>query len=250
MQGAAIEYRWIGHGSGPVIILLHEGLGCVTTWRDFPDRISEATGLRCLVYSRWGYGGSDPRPLPWPIDHMEEEGELRLPGLLDALEVGDHVLWGHSDGATVALVSAGHHDDPRLRGIVSVAAHVFAGEPTGTASINRARQRYGSGELATGLARHHADPDGAFYGWADTWSQLDATSWTVERYLPGVAVPTLVVQGRDDQYGTLRQVAAICAGIGPLASSIVLDDCGHHPFSEQRDRMIAETVTFVDGLDL
>ena len=249
VDGIGIEYRWIGPRSGPVVVFLHEGLGCVTTWRDFPDRVADASGLGVVVYSRWGYGGSDPRPLPWPVDHMEGEATTRLPVLLDALDVGERILWGHSDGGTVALVYAGTQDDPLLRGVISVAAHVFAGEPIGMASIEAIRGEHATGELDERLARHHADPDGAFHGWADTWAHLDTSGWSVESHLAGVAVPTLVVQGSADEYGTLRQVDAICAGIGSGATRRVLDGCGHRPHVDAPDEMLAETLAFLGDID-
>ncbi|MFQ5516711.1 MAG: alpha/beta fold hydrolase [Acidimicrobiia bacterium] len=248
--GVGIEYTWVGPRSGPVIVFLHEGLGCVTMWRRFPEAVAAASGLGVLVYSRWGYGRSDPRPLPWPVDHMEQEARQGLPSLLDALEVGDRVLWGHSDGATISLIHGGSHDDPQLRGIISVAAHVFGGETIGMESIEAARRSYASGDLADGLARHHTDPEGAFRGWADTWARLDSEDWTVERYLPSVGVPTLVVQGTADRYGTMGQVDAICGGIGTQARRLVLDGCGHHPHQEAPEVMVRQTVRFLDDLEL
>ncbi len=250
VDGHGIEYRWTGRRRDglPVLVFLHEGLGCAGMWRDFPDRVTEATGLSALVYSRWGYGGSDPRPLPWPIDHMEREGETGLPVLLDALGVGEYVLWGHSDGASVALVAAGHHDDARLLGVISAAAHVVGGEEIGVRSIADALDRFRNDDLRSRLARYHADVDGAFHGWADTWLHPDFAAWTIERYLPGITVPTLVVQGESDQYGTLDQVRRIVDGMVVPPSTLILPDCGHHPHLEQPERMLDATAAFVRGL--
>ena len=184
--GHRIEYRWVGPevGEAPTMVFLHEGLGCVAMWRDFPDQVAEATEWGVLVYSRWGYGGSDARPLPWPIDHMEEEGETGLAALLNALDIGDHVLWGHSDGASVALVNAGHRRDPRLRGVISTAAHVFGGEEIGVQSISDADARFREGDLRDRLSKYHHDVDGAFHGWADTWLHPDFTDWSIDARRP------------------------------------------------------------------
>ncbi len=250
IEGNGIEYRWVGPrpGDAPTLVFLHEGLGCVAMWRDFPDRAADATGWGVLVYSRWGYGGSDRRPLPWPIDHMEQEGMHALPLLIDALDVGDHVLWGHSDGASVALVNAGHRRDPRLRGVISVAAHVFGGEEVGVRSIADAARRFEHGELRSRLARHHADVDGAFHGWADTWLAPGFAGWSIERFLAGIEVPTLVVQGEEDQYGTLDQVRRIEAGITAPRTTLVLPACGHHPHLERPEEALQATVRFVADL--
>jgi len=250
IHGIEIEYRWIGPGpsSAPTLVFLHEGLGSVTTWRDFPDQVVEATGWGALVYSRWGYGGSSPRPLPWPLDHMEEEAEQRLGPLLDTLGVERTVLWGHSDGATVALCYAGATSDPRLAGVFSVAAHVFGGEEHGLASIRAAARAYEDDDLRERLARHHQDVEGAFRGWADTWLDPEFEAWTVEGYLPGIEVPVRVVQCRGDQYGTLAQVEAIVRRVGSLATPVILEGCGHHPHREATDGLIEETAEFLATL--
>lgn len=248
--GHRIEYRWAGPGRGeaPTMVFLHEGLGCVSMWRDFPDQVAAATGRGVLVYSRWGYGGSDARPLPWPIDHMEQEGEEGLPALLDALDISDHVLWGHSDGASVALVNAGHRRDPRLRGVISAAAHVFGGEEIGVQSISDANARFRDGDLRERLSRYHDDVDGAFHGWADTWLHPGFMDWSIERYLPGIDVPALVIQGEEDQYGTLAQVDRIVAGMSPSPSTLILPNCGHHPHLEQPEKTLEATVAFVRSI--
>jgi pimeloyl-ACP methyl ester carboxylesterase len=177
---------------------------------------------------------------------MEEEATERLPILVDRLGLEEFVLWGHSDGATVALCYAGVHTDPRLRGVVSVAAHVFGGEPEGLASIRRAVDEYEKGDLRRRLARHHDDPDGAFRGWADTWLHPDFVGWSVESYLNGIRVPVLVIQSRDDEYGTLAQVEAIRSRV-PHARVVLLDGCGHQPQRTAPERLIAETVAFLEG---
>lgn len=248
--GIGIEYRWVGPPPGemPTLVFLHEGLGCTEMWRDFPDRVAAATGCGALVYSRWGYGHSDPRPLPWPIDHMEQEGETGLPALLDALGVEDHILWGHSDGASIALVSAGHHADPRLKAIVSAAAHVFGGEEIGVRAIEAARQNFEKGGLRGGLSRYHSDPEGAFRGWADTWLHPEFRSWTIERYLAGISVPVLVAQGTRDEYGTMRQLESICSHLGDLARRVIIEEHGHQLHITARERMIEETVWFLARL--
>lgn len=248
VDGHEIEYEWVGRAAGRTIVLLHEGLGCVKMWRDFPGKLSAATGWGVLAYSRWGYGGSSSRPLPWPIDHMEQEGQTGLPDLLSALEVEEHILWGHSDGGSVALVNAGHRRDPRLLGVVSVASHVFGGEPAGLDSIRDAAARFEHGEFRDRLARYHHDVEGAFHGWADTWLHPEFADWTIERYLPGIGVPLLVIQGDDDRYGTLHQARAIAAGVPAPPATLILPGCGHHPHLDQPERVLEATRRFVEEL--
>jgi pimeloyl-ACP methyl ester carboxylesterase len=233
--GHRLEAAW--HGPRPeraaTLVLLHEGLGCVALWRDWPARLAAESGLGVLVYSRWGYGRSQPVTPPRPLTYMHDEGERTLPELLDACGVTRALLVGHSDGGSIALVHAGTpRASPRVVGLALLAAHVFC-EDVSVASIERARQQFVDGDLRARLARHHDDVDGAFWGWNRAWLDPDFRRWNLEEYLPRVTVPTLIVQGEDDPYGTLAQVDAIERGLAGPSTRLVLPGCGHAP---QRDR--------------
>jgi pimeloyl-ACP methyl ester carboxylesterase len=206
-------------------------------WRDFPARVASATGCSALVFSRAGYAGSDPVALPRPLTYMHHEGEQVLPLVLDAARVRQAVLVGHSDGASIALVFAGAHpQDARLRGLILEAPHVFC-EELSVRSIAAARDAFDRGDLRSRLARWHgANVDVAFRGWNDAWLDPQFCDWNLERYVPHVRVPMLLVQGADDEYGTLAQLDAIERGARAPVERVVLDECGHSP---HRDRAAA-----------
>lgn len=210
----------------PGIVLLHEGLGSVSLWRDFPARLAAATGHGVFAWSRAGYGNSGPVPLPRPVSNMHDEAAV-LGALLDALGIGDCVLLGHSDGASIATIFAGTHHDPRVKGLALIAPH-FLVEDVCLAGIAAARERYRAGELRARLARHHADVDGAFRGWNDVWLEPAFRAWNITAEAAQVRVPVMVVQGLADPYGTVAQVAAA----GPRAEAVLLDCVGHAPHLE------------------
>lgn len=247
---ARLEYRWLGPPpeAAPTIVFLHEGLGCSGLWRDFPDRLIAACGWGGLVYSRAGFGRSSPRPLPVPLDYHTREALDALPAVLAAAGIRRCVLFGHSDGGTLALILAGSRHDPRLAGLVTVAAHVFNEEVT-IAGIEATRDAYRRGDLRRRLARHHgANVDAVFRGWCDVWLDPGFRAWTVTHVLAGVAVPILVVQGADDQYGTLAQVEAIAKGVSGPATALVIAGCGHSPHLEQPGPLIAASCRFLAPL--
>lgn len=244
--GRRLEYRWFGPGPGdaPTVVFLHEGLGSAGLWRTFPARLAEMTGCGAMAYSRAGYGGSDPVPLPRPIRFMHDEAAV-LGELLDALEIGEHVLFGHSDGASIALIHAGREPRPGLRGAVLEAPHVFA-EEHGLASIARIREVYAETDLRARLARHHgANVDVAFRGWNDVWLDPGFRAWNLEEFLPAVRVPLLVVQGEDDEYGTWAQVEAIQRQSGGPVEVLPVPRCGHAPHAEHPDVVLAAAAEFV-----
>ncbi len=229
----ALETRWVaGDLSRPVIVLLHEGLGCVALWRDFPERLALATGHPVFLYSRFGYGGSAAQPRPWPVDYLQREALQVLPRVLDAAGIASCVLLGHSDGASIALVYAGATQDPRVRGVIVMAPHVFA-EACGVASIQHLRQDYAQG-LRQKLAKYHGDNvDCAFHGWSEAWTQPAFAQWNVESCLPGICVPLLQIQGEQDQYGSDAQLRAIEAGVSGGCHTALLAACQHAPHFEQ-----------------
>jgi len=249
VPGGDVEcLRLDGQADLPTVVLLHEGLGCVALWRDFPHKLAEASGCPVFAYSRLGYGGSSPVPLPRPLDYMEREGRDGLPALLDAAGIGDCVLFGHSDGASIALVNAGAVQDPRVRGVIVMAPHVFA-EETGLASIAGARDAYRAGELRAKLAKYHGrNVDCAFHGWCDSWLHPDFRRWNIEHVLSGIRVPLLQIQGEDDQYGSPAQLDAIEAAVRGPCSTLLLRDCRHAPHLEQPARTLAASVDFIRRL--
>jgi pimeloyl-ACP methyl ester carboxylesterase len=245
--GHRLEAEWHGPrpDAAPTLVLLHEGLGCVATWRDWPARLAADSGLGVLVYSRWGYGRSEPVTLPRPLGYMHDEGEITLPALLDAAGVRRAVLVGHSDGGSIALVHAGSPcSRPRLAGAALLAAHVFC-EDLSVAGIARARAAFVDGDLRARLARHHGDNvDGAFWGWNRAWLDPDFRRWSLTAYLPRITAPLLVIQGDADPYGTLAQVEAIVGGVAGPATRLVLPGCGHAPQRDRPDETTGAVVAF------
>lgn len=249
-----MEYRWIGHrgtalhdASLPVLVFLHEGLGSVSLWKDFPDSVAAATGLPALVYSRFGYGGSDPCRLPRPLTYMHEEGESVLPQLLQALGVQKHILVGHSDGASISLINAGSGERPDLLGVVAMAPHVFCEEISVT-SIRAAGKAYAEGDLKPRLEKYHgANVDVAFRGWCDAWLDPAFMRWNIEAYVDRIGVPVLVIQGEDDEYGTVAQVDSIVRRAG-AGESVMLPGCGHSPQRDQPEATRRAITAFVQTI--
>jgi pimeloyl-ACP methyl ester carboxylesterase len=240
VRGKKIEARQIGGGTGPTLVFLHEGLGSAGLWRDFPDKVAEATGLRAFVYSRAGYGASDPAPMPRPVRYMHDEAEL-LPEILAAAGIADPLLVGHSDGASIALIYAG--SGGKARGLVVEAPHVFT-EEMGLRSIALAREAYERGELRKRLAKHHQNVDAAFWGWNRPWLDPGFRDWNLEEFLPRIAAPILVVQGEDDEYGTRKQVDAIQRGARDV-QVLMLANCGHSPHRDQPEETLRAIAAFV-----
>ncbi len=247
-----IEHRWVGaaHVSvndnidAPLIVFLHEGLGSVSMWRDFPDQLCAALGWRGLVYSRPGYGRSTPRAADehWGADFMHRQANEVLPALLDALGIQQPVvLFGHSDGGSIALLHAAHHPQ-RVQSLVVLAPHIMV-ESWGLASIAAARENYRHGDLRTRLARHHDDVDATFYGWNDVWLSPGFARWQITLDLKYIRCPVLAVQGVDDVYGTMAQIDGIAQAV-PSARLLKLPHCGHSPHRDQPQALIAATVDF------
>lgn len=243
--GRRLETLWSGpaQADAPTLVFLHEGLGSARLWRDFPARLAAATGCGALVYSRAGYAASDPVDLPRPVRFMHDEAAV-LGEVIDALGIGAHLLFGHSDGASIALIHAGSEPRPGLRGVIAEAPHVFA-EPHGLASIARIRDAYRDTDLRERLARHHgANVDVAFRGWNDVWLDPAFRAWNIEAYLPRIAVPLLVVQGEDDEYGTWAHVERIERGAGGPVEVLGVPG-GHSPHREHAGTVLAAAAAFV-----
>jgi len=240
-----IEYERIDVGgkARPTLLLLHEGLGSVAMWRDFPGRLAHATGCDALVYSRYGYGQSAPLDAPRSVRYMHDEALVALPTLLDTLAVTRPILVGHSDGGSIALIHAGAGTRP-VCAVVTLAAHVLV-EDISVTSIAAAKVAYETTDLRTKLARYHADVDSAFWGWNRIWLDPEFRAWNIEEYLPRIACPVLAIQGEDDEYGTMEQMRRIGAQV-PDVDLVELEDCRHSPHRDQPQAVLDAITRFVD----
>ena len=242
----SLEYRMIGPrpGEAPTLVLLHEGLGCVGLWGDFPDKLQKATGAGVFVYSRTGYGQSSSVKLPRPLTYMHDEARQTLPTLLEAIGFSDGLLIGHSDGASIAAVYAGSHQDHRVGGLVLIAPHFFTEDP-GIASIVEARKVYESGDLRARLARWHDDVDNAFKGWNGVWLDPQFRKWDITEFLAYIRVPVLIVQGEDDQYGTVKQIEVAQQECYCPVEVVLLPGARHSPQREAPEPTLKAMSDFV-----
>ena len=248
--GKSLEYACWGPGpdTAPTIVLLHEGLGCVALWRDFPQRLADATGWGVFAFSRVGYGQSDPAVLPRPLDYMTREAIDVLPEVLDQIGFRTGILFGHSDGATIAAIHAGSVVDHRVRGLVLMAPHFFT-EPMGLAAIAEARMAWEKGDLPAKLGKYHANAEVAFKGWTDAWLAPGFQDWDVSDVIDYIRVPALAIQGKDDQYGTLAQLDEIVDHSYAPVDTLVLENCQHAPHLECTDKVLEEVAEFVVRLE-
>lgn len=241
VDGRAVEYREIpGDPNAATLVFLHEGLGSVDLWGDFPSRVAAATGMRVLLYSRLGHGGSDPPASPRTPAFMHQEAREVLPRLLEAWGVERPLLVGHSDGASIALIYAAEH---QVTALVCIAPHVFVEERT-VAAIREAKARYEREDGRERMAPHHRDPDAAFYGWNDVWLDPDFRSWTIEELLAGISAPVLLIQGSEDPYGTMAHVDSVAARARGLVERVVLP-CRHAPHVQAAEETLAAVSRFV-----
>jgi len=247
--GVQLECRRLGPAvsEGPTLLLLHEGLGCVELWRNFPDELA-ARLPQCAVvaFSRQGYGRSDSIELPRPLDYKEREAVNVVPAVLDELGCNDVILVGHSDGATIAAYFAAEIADPRLRGVVLMSPY-FVNEEKCVLSIERSLEAFEAGDLRDRLERYHgANVDCAFYGWCDAWLAPGFRDWSIADVLPKISVPVLILQGDDDPYGTIRQVEVARDRIEAPLEVIMLAGCGHFPFIEREAESLEAVTGFVN----
>jgi pimeloyl-ACP methyl ester carboxylesterase len=242
---ARLEYRMIGPSpeSAATIVMLHEGLGSAGLWGDFPEKLQAATGAGVFVYSRAGYGHSTPVKLPRPIDYMHVEALDVLPKLLDKIGFRRGMLLGHSDGASIAAIYAGAHQDHRVQGLALIAPH-FIVEDVSIASIAEIRTAYETTNLKEKLARWHKDVDNAFYGWNGAWLDPKFRDWDISEYLAYIRVPVAIVQGADDQYGTIRQIEIAQAECYCPVDVTILSGAGHSPHREAADAALAVIADF------
>jgi pimeloyl-ACP methyl ester carboxylesterase len=250
VNGLRLEYRDLpaADDGRPTLLLLHEGLGCVAMWRDFPAKLAAATGCRVIVWSRAGYGGSQPYAAPRTPSYMHREAEEALPALLAALHIKRPILIGHSDGGSIALIFAGAFPTVPL-GIAVMAPHEFVEEVT-LAGIRAARTAWETTDLAKKLARYHHDQTAqVFSDWNDTWLSPAFRDWNIEAYLTKIRCPVLAIQGEDDEYATLRQIDTIAEQV-PGTQLLKLAHCGHTPQRDQEAAVLAALVAFVGRLAL
>ncbi|WP_273455012.1 alpha/beta fold hydrolase [Nevskia ramosa] len=249
----SIEYVWIEAAvpDAPLLVFLHEGLGSVAMWRDFPAQLCAATGCRGLVYSRPAYGRSTPKPPDehWGPDFLEIQALEALPALFAAVGVDLQrqrvILFGHSDGASIALIHAAHFG-AQLVGIIVLAPHIMV-EPISITSIERARVTYQTTNFRDKLARFHDDVDSAFRGWNDVWLDQRFKVWSIESLLPQINCPVLAIQGLDDEYGTMAHIDGIAAA-APKVELLKLESCGHSPHRDQPERVTAAIVSWLAKL--
>jgi pimeloyl-ACP methyl ester carboxylesterase len=245
---ARLEYRVAGDASvPPSIVMLHEGLGSAALWGDFPDRLAAATGVTVFAYSRAGYGASSSVALPRPLTYMHDEARDILPALLDAIGFRRGLLLGHSDGASIAAIYAGSVQDHRVRGLVLIAPH-FIVEDIGLAAIRAAKTAYESGDLKVRLARWHKHVDAAFHGWNGAWLDPGFRNWDITDALAYIRVPIEIVQGDNDQYGTVRQVEIAQAECYCPVEVAMIAGAGHNPQRERADVTLAVIADFANRI--
>ncbi|MGD9952159.1 MAG: alpha/beta fold hydrolase [Burkholderiales bacterium] len=243
--GRSLEYEWIGPDAPgrPTLVFLHEGLGSIRQWRDFPQRLAQATGCRALVYSRYGYGQSDVLQEDTAgVDFMHREALEALPALRAALGLERPLLVGHSDGASIALIHAGAGH--AVHALALMAPHVYV-EPICVESIRKAAQTFDATDLAQKLGKYHRDPAKTFHLWADAWLDPAFLDWSIEEYLPGIECPVMAIQGVDDEYGTMEQLERIRRGVRGPCELVKLPACGHSPFRDQPEATLAALTRFI-----
>ena len=242
-----IEYERIevAPAGRPTLVFLHEGLGSLAMWRDFPGRVAHATGCNALVYSRYGYGQSEPLHEDRTVRYMHDEALVALPELLARTGSARPILVGHSDGASIALIHAGGAQPP-LAGLVLMAPHVMVEEISVT-SIAAAKVAYETTDLRAKLGRYHADVDSAFWGWNRIWLDPEFRRWNIEEYLPRIVCPVLAIQGEDDEYGTMEQLRRIGQAVTD-AELVDLADCRHSPHKDQPEAVLDAITRFVDRI--
>ncbi len=245
---ARIRAQTLTHGAAqpdkPYLLFLHEGLGCIEFWRDFPAKLCRATGLNALLYDRVGHGGSSALDGPRPLDYLHREALHILPALIARMQLDRPVLIGHSDGGTIALIYGAYFPDGP-GSIITEAAHVYV-EPITVAGIRQAVDQYRSGRLKAALIKYHAaQTDALFRAWADIWLSPSFFNWNIEHLLPLIQTPVLAMQGRQDQYATREHVHRIAAGIGPRAQVREIEHADHTPHHTAAETVLAHMREFI-----
>lgn len=226
----------------PTIVFLHEGLGSIKQWKDFPALLCQATGLNGIIYDRQGYGGSDQMEIPRKKDYLEIEAKIQLPALLQEFNITKPILFGHSDGGSIALVYAALFP---TKALITTAAHIYV-EPITVAGVQEVVQIYQTTNFKEKLARYHGDKTASvFSSWADTWLADWFQEWNLSHYLPSIAIPSLIIQGEEDQFATAQHAMDIAAGIGQNAKLYFLEHCGHSPHVQAKEVLLSSAADFI-----
>jgi pimeloyl-ACP methyl ester carboxylesterase len=239
-------YHLDNYNNRPTIVFLHDSLGCTSLWRDFPERLGEYTQCNVLVYDRLGYGKSDPMPdVSRPVNYMEPEADILIE-LLDGLFIENPILFGHSDGASIALLTAAKYPE-KIMAVVAEAAHIFVEEIT-LNGIREAMEAYKTTNLKERLQKYHGDnTDILFRAWTETWTRPDFRNWNIEKFLPSIVCPLLTIQGLNDEFGSMLQVEGILYGVSG-AKKVLIDDCGHTPHKEKPEETLNAATNFINSL--
>jgi pimeloyl-ACP methyl ester carboxylesterase len=249
LNSKKIEIQWHlkGQKDHPVLIFLHEGLGCTRMWKDFPLKVSQNTGCPALIFSRFGYGNSDPCPLLWKLNFMHKEAVRILPEIIKKLQIKNYLLIGHSDGGSIGIIFAGSQYGKKLKGLkglITMAAHVFCEQIT-VDCIQQAKTNYKHHDFRQGLEKYHgSNTDNAFWGWNNVWLNPRFINWNIEKYLNRIKVPMLAIQGKDDQYGTQKQIESIKSRV-EHAETCLIEDCRHSPHQDQPEKVLKLMVQFI-----
>lgn len=249
VQGKRLEYERLlpnqSHVKESVIVLLHEGLGSISLWRDFPQKLADTTGHEVLVYSRYGYGNSEAAK-GFPFSYMHDEALLSLPDLLNSLHIKHPILLGHSDGASITLIAAGG-SLIKPKAVIVMAPHVLV-EPICFEAIEEASQVYKTTDLKDKLSKHHADVDSAFLGWSNAWLSPEFKNWNIEEYLPKITCPILTIQGYEDEYGTMAQLDKIAEKSinAQTVETLRINNCRHSPHKDHPDIVLTAINQFLE----
>ena len=249
IAGKRLEYGYWGDAAGnkPTLVFLHEGLGSLSMWRDFPEQVARRTGCSALAYSRAGYGNSEEADHRRSVAFMHQEAIEVLPEFLEKMHVRDVLLVGHSDGGSIALIYSAKPVVPVLA-LVLEAPHVFVEETT-IQSIASSKEEYLFGNLKSRLAKYHPRTDETFLGWSDVWLRPEFLSWNIEEFLPRIRVPVLVIQGEKDRFGTVRQVEAIQKNFAGPVETLLIPECGHSPHREKPEQVMTAMVSFIERVN-
>ena len=251
IDGCELEYLWCRETVDPfqrTVVFLHEGLGCVQSWGDFPQLLAASTGLAVLAYSRAGYGGSGSTSTPRAPDWIHHEALVVLPALLEKFEIESYILIGHSDGASIGIIYAGSKRQGHLQGLILMAPHVFL-EQISLTGIDHARLMYQTADLRDKLVRYHGSQvDGAFWGWNNFWRRPGILDWNIEDCLDKIDLPVLVIQGADDEYGSIAQIDSIESRVPVAVERHFLENVGHSPYREQPEFVLNTINRFIGHL--
>ena len=246
VAGESLEYCWVGPSSAlATLVFLHEGLGSIDLWRDFPTQLCAASSRRGLLYSRMGNGWSDPLTAPREPYYMHREALTVLPEVLESMVRGVPILIGHSDGASIAVIAAGSSQMPI--GLVLIAPHVFV-EDVGLEAIARSREGFIDSDVPTRMAKYHSDPAATFWGWNDIWLSPAFRDWNLEQYLPAITCPVLLVQGDADEFGTTAQLDSIESHVQGPVERVMVPGAGHSPHLAEPDLVTGAIAKFLAGL--